>query len=99
MEYLSTIWLTKYFKPPFEAYYSERKKKKKGGKEKLLFQIQLLIDIQAGFRKGRGTRDQIPNIRWIVQKAREFQKNIYSCFIDYTKTFNHVESQHTVENS
>ena len=44
-----------------------------------------LPDIQAGFRKGRGTRDQIANIRWIIQKAREFQKNIYFCFIDYAK--------------
>ena len=45
-----------------------------------------LPDIQAGFRKGRGTRDQIANIRWIIEKAREFQKNIYFCFIDYTKS-------------
>ena len=44
-----------------------------------------LPDVQAGFRKGRGTRDQIANIRWIIQKAREFQKNIYFCFIDYAK--------------
>ena len=44
-----------------------------------------LPDVQAGFRKGRGTRDQIANIRWIIKKAREFQKNIYFCFIDYTK--------------
>ena len=44
-----------------------------------------LPDIQAGFRKGRGTRDQIANIRWITEKAREFQKNIYFCFIDYAK--------------
>ena len=42
-------------------------------------------DVQAGFRKGRGTRDQIANICWIIQKAREFQKNIYFCFIDYAK--------------
>ena len=42
-----------------------------------------LLDVQAGFRKGRGTRDQIANIRWIMGKAREFQKNIYFCFIDY----------------
>ena len=42
-------------------------------------------DVQAGFRKGRGTRDQIANISWIIEKAREFQKNIYFCFIDYTK--------------
>ena len=46
-----------------------------------------LPDIQAGFRKGRGTRDQIANIRWIMEKAREFQKNIYFCFIDYAKAF------------
>ena len=45
-----------------------------------------LPDVQAGFRKGRGTRDQIANIRWIMEKAREFQKNIYFCFIDYAKT-------------
>ena len=44
-----------------------------------------LPDVQAGFRKGRGTRDQIANIRWIMEKAREFQKNIYFCFIDYVK--------------
>ena len=42
-------------------------------------------DVQAGFRKGRGTRDQIANIHWIIEKAREFQKNTYFCFIDYTK--------------
>ena len=45
-----------------------------------------LLDVQAGFRKGRGTRDQIANICWIIEKARDFQKNIY-CFIDYTKAF------------
>ena len=50
-----------------------------------------LPDVQAGFRKGRGTRDQIANIRWIIQKAREFQKNIYFCFIDYAKAFDHVD--------
>ena len=44
-----------------------------------------LSNVQAGFRKGRGTRDQIANIRWIMEKAREFQKNIYICFIDYAK--------------
>ena len=44
-----------------------------------------LPDVQAGFRKGRGTRDQIVNIQWIVEKSREFQKNIYFCFIDYAK--------------
>ena len=44
-------------------------------------------DVQAGFRKGRGTRDQIANIRWIIEKAREFQKNTYFCFIDYAKAF------------
>ena len=46
-----------------------------------------LLDVQAGFRKGRGTRDQIANIHWIIEKAREFQKNIYFCFIDYAKAF------------
>ena len=46
-----------------------------------------LPDVQAGFRKGRGTRDQIANIRWIMVKAREFQKTIYFCFIDYSKAF------------
>ena len=50
-----------------------------------------LPDVQAGFRKGRGTRDQIANIRWIIKKAREFQKNIYFCFIDYAKAFDCVD--------
>ena len=50
-----------------------------------------LPDVQAGFRKGRGTRDQIANIRWIVEKAREFQKNIYLSFIDYAKAFDCVD--------
>ena len=60
-----------------------------------------LPDVQAGFRKGRGTRDQIANIRWIIEKAREFQRNIYFCFIDYAKGFDcvdHKQSQ-TMENS
>ena len=52
-----------------------------------------LPDIQAGFRKGRGTRDQIANIHWIIRKAREFQKNIYFCFIDYAKAFECVDHQ------
>ena len=47
--------------------------------------------VQAGFRKGRGTRDQIANIRWIIKKAREFQKSIYFCFIDYAKAFDCVD--------
>ena len=46
-----------------------------------------LPDVQAGFRKGRGTKDQIANIGWIIEKAKEFQKNIYFCFIDYAKVF------------
>ena len=50
-----------------------------------------LPDVQAGFRKGRGTRDQIASIRWIIEKAREFQKNIYFCFIDYAKIFDCVD--------
>ena len=50
-----------------------------------------LPDVQAGFRKGRGTRDQIAHICWITKKAREFQKNIYFCFIDYAKAFERVD--------
>ena len=50
-----------------------------------------LPEVQAGFRKGRGTRDQIANICWIMEKAREFQKNIYFCFIDYAKAFDSVD--------
>ena len=50
-----------------------------------------LPDVQAGFRKGRGTRDQLAHIRWIMEKAREFQKNIYFCFIDYVKAFDCVD--------
>ena len=50
-----------------------------------------LPDVQTGFRKGRGTRDQIVNIHWIIKKAREFQKNIYFCFIDYAKAFDCVD--------
>ena len=57
-----------------------------------------LSDVQAGFRKGRGTRHQIANIRWIIEKAREFQKNIYFCFIDYAKAFNCVD-HNKLENS
>ena len=53
---------------------------------------QELPDVQAGFRKGRGTRDQIANICWIIEKAREFQENIYLCFIDYAKAFDCVDS-------
>ena len=55
-------------------------------------------DVQAGFRKGRGNRDQIVNIRWIMEKAREFQKNIYFCFIDYAKGFDCVD-HNKLENS
>ena len=57
-----------------------------------------LPDVQTGFRKGRGTRDQIANIRWIMGKAREFQKNIYFCFIDYAKAFACVD-HNKLENS
>ena len=57
-----------------------------------------LPDVQAGFSKGRGTRDQIANIHWIVEKAREFQKTIYFCFIDYAKAFDCVD-QNKLENS
>ena len=54
--------------------------------------------VQAGFRKGRGTRDQIANFHWIIEKAREFQKNIYFCFIDHTKAFDCVDPN-KLENS
>ena len=57
-----------------------------------------LPDVEAGFRKGRGTRDQIANIRWITGKAREFQKNIYFCSIDYAKAFDCAD-HHKLENS
>ena len=56
------------------------------------------LDGQAGFRKGRGTRDQIANILWIIEKAREFQKNTYVCFIDYAKVFDYVGPQQAMEN-
>ena len=56
-----------------------------------LYVNQEIPDVQAGFRKVRGTRDQIANIRWITEKAREFQKNIYFCFIDYAKAFDYVD--------
>ena len=52
---------------------------------------QELPDVSAGFRKGKGTRDEISNIHWIIKKAREFQKNIYFCFVDYTKAFDCVD--------
>ena len=55
-------------------------------------------DVQAGFRKGRGTRDQIANICWIMEKAQEFQKNIYFCFTDYAKAFDSVD-HNQLENS
>ena len=58
-----------------------------------------LPDVQAGFRKGRGTRDQIDNIRWIIEKAREFHKNIYFCFIDYAKAFDCVDHNKLWKNS
>ena len=57
-----------------------------------------LPDVQAGFRKGRGTRDQIANIHWIIEKAREFQENIYFCFINYAKAFD-CEDHNKLENS
>ena len=57
-----------------------------------ILQVRLqLPDVQAGFRKGQGTRDQIASICWIIKKSREFQKNIYFCFIDYTKAFDCVD--------
>ena len=60
---------------------------------------QELPDVQAEFRKGRGTRDQIANIRWIIEKAREFQKNIYVCFTDYAKALDCVDHNKLQNNS
>ena len=57
-----------------------------------------LPDVQTGFRKSRGTKDQIANIHWIIKKVREFQKNIYFCFIDYAKAFDYVD-HNKLENS
>ena len=57
----------------------------------MMYRVQQLSDVQAGFRKTRGTRDQVANICWIIDKATEFQKNIYLCFIDYTKAFDCVD--------
>ena len=59
--------------------------------EKALIMNSIDPDVQAGFRKGRGNRDQIANICWIIEKEREFQKNIYFCFIDYAKAFDYVD--------
>ena len=59
---------------------------------------QELPDVEGGFRKGRGTRDQIANIYWIIEKVREFQKNIYFCFVDYAKAFDFVD-HNKLENS
>ena len=58
-----------------------------------------LVDVQAGFRKVRGTRDQITNFCWIIEKAREFQKNIYFWFIDYAKAFDYVDHNKLWKNS
>ena len=63
-----------------------------------LYVSQEIPDVQAEFRKGRGTRDQIANICWIIEKAREFQKNIYFCFIDYDKAFDCI-NHNKLENS
>ena len=60
---------------------------------------QELPDVSAGFRRGRRTRDLIVNIHWILEKAKDFQKNIYVCFTDYTKAFDYVDHKKTVENS
>ena len=64
----------------------------------LQFMNRELPDVQAGFNKGRGTTDQIASIYWIIEKAKEFQKNIYFCFIDYAKTFDCVD-HNKLENS
>ena len=65
----------------------------------VLFVNLELPDVQAGFRKDRGIRDQVANICWIIGKAREFQENIYFCFIDYTKAFDCVDHNKPLDNS
>ena len=60
---------------------------------------QEIPDVQAGFRKGTGTREQIASIHWMIEKAREFLKNIYFCFINYPKAFDYIDQNVTVENS
>ena len=77
------VWLQKYYK------YEDRLQQ---------YMSHELPDVQAGFMKGRGTRDQIAKIHWIIKKAREFQKNIYFCFIDYAKAFDCVD-HNKLENS
>ena len=72
-------WCLKFSKPGFNAAPSQQ------------YMNREIPDVQAGFRKGRETRDQIANIRWIMEKAREFQNNIYFCFIDYAKAFDCVD--------
>ena len=74
--------------PIWYRLYAESKV---GHKWMYLYVTREIPDVQAGFRKGRGTRVQIANIRWIMEKAREFQKNIYFCFIDYAKAFDCVD--------
>ena len=74
----------------FRIYFG-KKKKAKNFYMYLMWVSHEIPDVQAGFRKGTGTRDPIANIHWIIKKAREFQENIYFCFIDYAKTFNCVD--------
>ena len=79
---------------------STQQKQTLGASSKVMLEIQArlqqyvsqeLPDVQAGFRKGRGTRDRVANIHWMMEKAKEFQKNIYFCFIDYAKVFDWVD--------
>ena len=83
---------------PHKKQYPLKPEVKEGLKPIKILQARLqqyvnreIPDVQAGFRKGRGTRDEIANIRWIIEKAKEFEKNIYFCFIDYAKTFDYVD--------
>ena len=71
--------------PSFYINYTSISKRKKGKKKRQ--EGSELPDVQVGFRKGRGTSDQIANIQWVIEKAKAFQKNIYFCFIDYAKAF------------
>ena len=78
---------------PMEKKYKKKKKKKKYKRAKWLSgeALQIAVKRREVFRKGRGTRDQMANIHWIMEKAREFQKNIYFCSIDYAKAFDCVD--------
>ena len=96
VRHLATPWTAAYQAPPSMGFSALISHTSKVMLKILQARLQQYVnreipDVQAGFRKGRGTRDQIANTRWIMEKAREFQKNIYCCFIDYAKAFDCVD--------